>query len=297
MMIQTALLCSLCFLSNFAFAIQQGNPNLPPLPIKKEGNKTSIVLNSTSTAPKGKKTGVTFDQALPEDISNENFPNKITSFDFPNATLLELTNAISKFTGINFIVDPGIQGKRVSIIAPSSITVAEAYKAFLSALASHDYTIVKSGAFWKIQTTQKAEKDNIEVYSGDYFPNTDQLITRIISLKHIRAQEFSKFIKVFLSEKTQISADEASNSIVLSDYGSVIERVMKIVHNMDVPGSEEKIHIIPVEHASAEDLAAMLGDILSVNTRSRGKSSISRSHRKPHVSLSISAKKALQPEI
>ena len=41
----------------------------------------------------------------------------------------------------NFIVEPGVKGK-VTIIAPSQITVAEAYRAFLSALASLSYTIV-----------------------------------------------------------------------------------------------------------------------------------------------------------
>lgn len=243
------------------------------------------------SAPKGKTTGVTFDKALPEDISNENFPDRIDSFDFPDASLLDLVKAIGKLTGINFIVDPALQGKKVSIIAPSSITVAEAYKAFLSALSANGYTVVRSGAFWKIQSTDKAHKDNIEVYSGDYYPNTDQLITRIIKLKYIDAKDFSTSIKWLLSQDNKISTHESSNSIILSDYGSVIERIMKIVYEMDIPGSKEGIEIIPIEHASAEELAVILTELLSIEKNTRRSSFISRSGRKsPRVSLSPSAK-------
>ena len=243
-------------------------------------------------APKGKKTGVAFDKALPEDISNENFPDRIDSFDFPNANLLDLVKAIGKLTGINFIVDPGLSSKQISIIAPSPITVAEAYKAFLSALSANGYTVVKSGAFWKIESTEKAHKDNIEVYSGDYFPNTDQLITRIIKLKHINAKNFETSIKWLLSQNNKISTHESSNSIILSDYGSVIERIMKIVYEMDVPGSGESIELIQVEHASAEELAGILSELLSINRRSsKGSSFLSKSRSRPRVTLSPSAKK------
>ena len=244
---------------------------------------------SAFPAPKGKTTGVTFDRALPEDISNENFPDRIESFDFPNASLLDLVKAISKLTGVNFMIDPALQGKRISIIAPSPITVAEAYKVFLSALAANGYTIVKSGAFWKIQTIEKSHKDNTEVYSGDYYPNTDQLITRIIKLKHTDATNFMTSIKWLLSQDNQNSVLESSNSIILSDYGSVIEKIMKIVYETDVPGSEENIQIIKIVHASAEDLALMLEDLLSIKSKRRG-SYISRSMGKKRISLSPSAK-------
>ena len=237
-----------------------------------------LISPCLAKAPKGKQTGVTFDKALPEDISNENFPDRIESFDFPKANLLDLVKAISKLTGLNFILDPSLNNKQISIIAASPITVAEAYKAFLSALASNGYSIVKSGAFWKIQTIEKAHKDNIEVYSGDYFPSTDQLITRIIRLKHINAKELESAIKWLLSQDNKISTHASSNSIIISDYGAVIERIMKIVYEMDVPGLQEEVYTIPVEHASAEDISVILKELLSLNKNSRS-SAISSSRR------------------
>ena len=247
---------------------------------------------SIAQSPKGKQTGVSFDQALPEDISNENFPNRIESFDFPKANLLDLVQAISKLTGMNFILDTSLNSKQISIIASSPITVAEAYKAFLSALSANNYSVVKSGAFWKIQAIDKIHKDNIEVYSGDYFPSTDQLITRIIKLKYISAKDFEASIKWLLSQDNKSSSHEPSNSLIISDYGSVIERIMKIVYEIDVPGLEEEVYTIEVEHASAEDLAVILRELLSIGRSSNNtrKSRLSRTSRSKSIVLSPSFK-------
>src|ERR1022692_4608515 len=128
-----------------------------------------------------KKTGKGLNKAQIEDITNENFPDMIESFDYPNADVADVIKAISELTGKNFIVDPQVRGK-ITIIAPSRITVAEAYKAFLSALAINSFTVVPSGKFLKIIPGRQAPKDSIEIYSGAYTPNTDQMITRIVQL-------------------------------------------------------------------------------------------------------------------
>ena len=245
-----------------------------------------------TAAPIGKKTKISFDKSLPEDISNKNFPDIIESFDYPNANILDLVKAIGKLTGLNFIIDPSLSSKKITVIAPSKITIAEAYKAFLSALAINGYTLVKAGAFWKIQETKKALKDNTEIYSGDYFPNTDQLITRIIKLKYIAAKEFSSSIKYLLSQNNQISHHESSNSVIISDYGSVIERIMKIVYTMDTPSSEETVEVIPIQHAAAEDLTHMLLDLLSIgrsSSRSRLGGASARKDRRSSQSKSSMA--------
>ena len=118
---------------------------------------------------RGKVSGQTLNDSTLEEIDSENFPDKIKSFDYPNADLADIVKAMSQLTGLNFIMDPGIN-KKISIIAPSEITVAEAFQAFLSALAINDYTLVRSGAFWKVVTTERASVDNVEVYKGEYFP-------------------------------------------------------------------------------------------------------------------------------
>lgn len=214
-----------------------------------------------------KKSKDRFAQAPLEDITNETFPETIESFDFPNVEITDLIKTIGELTGKNFIIDPGVRGK-ITIVAPSKITVAEAYKAFLSALAINGFTVVPSGSFLKVKSARNAQRDNIETYSGSYYPNSDQMITRIIHLKHISASQVNRDLRILPSKDGEMNIYEPTNSIIISDYGSNIDRVMKIISQLDVPGFEEQLEVIPVKFAKAKDLADLVDKIVNKGNKS-----------------------------
>lgn len=203
-----------------------------------------------------------FNRAGSEEITNENFPETIESFDFPNVEITDVVKAISELTGKNFIIDPQVRGK-VTIVAPSKITVAEAYQAFLSSLAIHGYAVVPSGSFYKIKTARNAQRDSIETFSGAYYPNTDQFITRIIHLKHISAEQVYRDLKILNSKDGDAVVYTQTNSLIITDYGTNIDRVMKILNQLDVPGFEEQLEVIHVKHAKAKDLADLIDKIVN----------------------------------
>lgn len=208
-----------------------------------------------------------FNRSGIEDVTNENFPETIESFDFPNVEITDLIKTIGELTGKNFIIDPGVRGK-ITIIAPSKLTVAEAYKAFLSALAINGYTVVPMGSFLKVKNARNAQRDSIETYSGAYYPNDDQMITRIIHLKHINAEIVNRELRILPSKDGEMSIYSPTNSIILSDYGSNIDRVMKIINQLDVPGFEEQIEVVPVKYAKAKDMADLIDKIVNKGQKS-----------------------------
>ena len=203
-----------------------------------------------------------FSKSFPEDISNKEFPQIIESFDFRNANIMDLISAIGKITGRNFILDTQDIKGTVTIIAPSKITVAEAWRAFLSALASNNLTIVQEGPFTHIRKISNAMKDNIDTFSGKYFPNTRQVITRIIHLKHISAKEIQSSLSSLRSRYGQIKFYEPTNSLIITELGANIERMDRILRQLDVPGFEEQMEVIPIEHASAIELARLISEII-----------------------------------
>jgi general secretion pathway protein D len=203
-----------------------------------------------------------FAKAGIEDITSENFPETIESFDYPNADITDVVKAISELTGKNFIIDPGVRGK-ITILAPTKITVAEAYKAFLSALAINGYAVVPSGSFLKIRSARNAQRDGIDTYSGNYYPNSDQMITRIINLKHISAEMVNRDLRILTSKDGEMSIYSPTNSIIISDYGANIERIMKIISQLDVPGFEDQLEVIPIKYAKAKDIAELVSKIVN----------------------------------
>ena len=208
------------------------------------------------------KTKMKFAESQIEDITNENFPDLIESFDYPNADIADVIKAISELTGKNFIVDPGVRGK-ITIIAPSQITVAEAYKAFLSALAINGMTVVPGDGFVKIKTARNAQRDSIETFSGAYYPTADLMITRIVKLRYISADEVNKNLRILASTNGEIISYPPTNSLIISDFGSNIDRIMKILGQLDVPGFEEQLEVIRIRYAKAKDMADLLDQIIT----------------------------------
>ena len=206
--------------------------------------------------------------AQPEDITDENFPDLIESFDYPNADIRDVIKAISELTGKNFIIDNNVNGK-ITIVAPTRITVAEAWKAFLSALAINNYTIVPSGKFLKIKNARQAQKDSIETYSGSYYPNAEQMITRIALIKYISAEELVKTLRPLLSNNGEMNAYQQTNSLIISDFGSNIDRLMKIISELDRPGFEEQLGVIIIKYAKARDMADLITQIINKESGSQ----------------------------
>jgi general secretion pathway protein D len=228
----------------------------PRQPIQMNGKDTKRLIK------KGDKNHPSMADANIEDITDENYPDLIESFDYPNADIADLAKAISQLTGKNFILDSTVHGK-ISIVAPTQITVAEAYKAFLTALATNNFTVVPSGKFLKIMSTSLAQRSSIETYSGQYFPTSDILITRIVRLKYTSAEEVQKNLRNLNSRAGEMTPYPPTNALIITDLGSNIERIMKILNEIDQPGFEEQLKVIPIRYAPSGKLADMINQIIN----------------------------------
>lgn len=216
-------------------------------------------INSVSDAPKGKA----YVNLNPETAFG---PEVVQSFDFPETTLEDLTKQMQKLTGINLIMDgKGLKGK-VSIIAPSPITVGDAWKAYLTALEINGFTLVKSGSFYKIVATRDIRYTPTKIYTGNYTPNTDNYVMRILPLKNIDSTEVTRSFRPFMSRYGRIIDIKQTNTIIVQDTGSNINRLVRLIKFIDVPGYEESLQILPVVNSSAQEIAKLLDQILKGNS-------------------------------
>ncbi|MGH1469090.1 MAG: type II secretion system secretin GspD [Bdellovibrionales bacterium] len=224
-------------------------------------------FSSEETAAPKSKSGVKFSEAYPEEINNKNYPDMIDTFDYPSIEIKELVKVISELTGKRFILSDKVSGK-ISIISKEPITVAEAYKVFLSALQANDLTVVPSGKFLKIIKSRDAIKQSVETYTGSYFPDSDQMIIKIVKLKYIPAAELVKSLRSLYSKDGDIKEYEPTNSLIISDWGSNVEKVIGIIKELDVPGFEEKMEVIPIKYAAAKDIAELINKIINKGEKS-----------------------------
>ena len=245
-----------------------------------ESNQQTFGQRGAQKPPKGEKESK-YVQLNPETAFG---PEIITSFDFPDTDILELTKHMQKLTGINLILDKDVKGK-VSIMAPSAITVGDAWKAYLAALNMAGYTLVKSGEFYKVINARDVRYTPTSIYTGAYTPDTEAHVMKILALKNVDASEISRNFRPFMSRYGRIIDIKQTNTIIISDTGANINRLERLIKFLDVPGFEESLQIIPVKNSSAQEIAKLLDEILKESsgpsTRSRRSS---RSSSAPSIS-------------
>ncbi len=172
----------------------------------------------------------------------------------------DVIKQISKATGRNFIIDDKVKGK-VTIISERPMTREEAYQTFLSALEVAGYTIVKGPAgVIKIISLKDAVQEPIPTHV-DTTPVTDMFITRLIPLQNISAVEMSNAIKGLVSREGNLFAYPATNTLIITDSGTNIDRLMKIIKELDQEGPQQVLEIIPIANASARDVSQMVNQL------------------------------------
>lgn len=187
-------------------------------------------------------------------------PNDLVMMDFQDVEIGTLVKFISEITGKNFLIDETVKGK-VSVISPSKITVDEAYRVFQSVLQVKGFTLVDTGPVVKIIATKDVKGTGLPRQS-ESAPPSDTFVTRILPLVHLEAGTAASLLQPLIAREGLISAYIPTNSLIVVDSASNIARLVDLIGDLDVPGQERTVEVIPLRHAYAEDLSRILQDAL-----------------------------------
>lgn len=187
------------------------------------------------------------------------------SVDFQDAPLEAVTKLMSCWLDRNFVVATQKRGAKVTILSPQRVTVYEAYRAFLSSLAVNALTITKKGAFYYIVDSPDARSSGAQIVgTKGNVPDEDNIVTRLIRLKHIDAKEAEALAGKFKSKSGDVFVYAPTNTLIITDSGSNIRSLMRLLGEVDLPLGSDKIFIRPVQHMDAGELVdkitAVFGD-------------------------------------
>ncbi|MCC7541372.1 MAG: type II secretion system secretin GspD [Deltaproteobacteria bacterium] len=190
-------------------------------------------------------------------------PRQRILFNLEDADLPDLVRLIASITGKRFIISgKGTKSIKASVFAPTEVTAAEAYQAFLSILEVNGLTLVPSGRYLKITDVQNISQQPVSTYTrGQATPSDDRYITRMYRLGHVSAEDIAQVLGRFRSPSGDITVYAPTNTLIITDTGTQIRRMLRMVEELDVASSGEQVWVEPVHYASATDLAARLLEI------------------------------------
>jgi len=209
-----------------------------------------------------------------------NSQDRFVTIDFNNVDINVFIKFISELTGKNFIVDQRVRGN-VTIISPTKISVAEAYKVFESVLEVNGFSTVQAGEVTKILPSPEARTSDIPTrISTKPVKPQDQLVTQLIPLTYADADEIKRLFTPMVSKTSLIVAYDPTNTLIVTDVLSNIQRLIKILKEIDVTGVGRQISVIPLQHADSTKMVETLTALFQTRGAPKARAAVSRDDTK-----------------
>jgi general secretion pathway protein D len=179
----------------------------------------------------------------------------------PETELKDLVTWAMGFTCRNFMFDPAYvqRGKKVTIIAPNTMSPGDAYRVFLVALSTIGLTVVPKGNVLRIVEAATARAETVPLVHGTP-DNTEQIVRMIIKPSFSQATTLQTALNAMKSAAGDIQI--VGSVLLVTDYATHVRDMLAVIKQIDVPGGTEGIYTIPVHHADAEKLVKELEGML-----------------------------------
>jgi|SRR5579863_809609 len=176
---------------------------------------------------------------------------KLITLDFNNVDLPVFVKFISELTGKNFVIDERVKGK-VTIFAPSKITLERAYDVFLSVLELKGFTAVPTSpsaeTFQIMPLADAPPERNVNVYT---LANTNAedmakvllgLVTRAPTPPRKGAHPTGE-----ISGTVQVLADKTTNSLIITATPPDYEVLKKVIEQLDAKRRQVFVEAVILE--------------------------------------------------
>lgn len=191
-------------------------------------------------------------------------PEEPVSFDFVDTPLTQVVESIARMTGKNFDVDPAIAQQRVTIITHEPIPPELAYKVLESIVSVRGYTLVPTLDGKLIRVVPYGDSmDKVGLEIGRQVSQTfDTIVTNVVEVRYADAAELTSILKSLGSKNAIVDAYARTNTLIVTDTADGMERMMRFLEVVDVPGFDTEVEMFTLEYARAEELAAQIQEVL-----------------------------------
>lgn len=163
-----------------------------------------------------------------------------------------LIEDVSVLTGYTFITHPDVRRTRVSVVSQTPMTPPELFQVFLTTLRIHGFAAVPAGRdTYRILPRNLAASEAPITGSG-----ANAFLTEIIKLERANAMEVAQMVKPILDHQGQVVANASTNTLVVVDFASNIDRVRRVIDTID--RDQTVVETVPLRNVPAAEIESVL---------------------------------------
>ncbi|MGD0527028.1 MAG: type II secretion system secretin GspD [Polyangiaceae bacterium] len=196
-------------------------------------------------------------------------PDDLVTLSLENADLSDLVRTMSEMTGRRFVVATTAKSFQATVVSPQKVTVAEAYQAFLSILAANHLTVVPRGRFLKIIDAQDAVHEAPVRSTREGVVAEERYVTYVHRVSHVQGDEMAAVLAKLASHDGAVIP--YGNVLLLTDTGASVQRMMRVLDELDVAQAEDKVWLEPLQFVPSADVKKELDELLDSKTAEKDK--------------------------
>jgi general secretion pathway protein D len=179
--------------------------------------------------------------------------------NYEDVDIKKVTQDIAQFSKKTIILDPRVKG-RITIYSNANLNREQVWDVYLRTIQVNGFSAISENGFVRVVPENEATRDNnISTISssGDYQTSVIPLINRSI-------EEVLPMIKPITGRQSHLSSIPSINSILIVDRVSNVERIIKLISDLD-KNNTAKISITKLTNLSSIEAVRILDKLKAQN--------------------------------
>jgi len=185
-------------------------------------------------------------------------------FNFRGAPLETVLNYLSEAAGFVIVLESPVKGT-IDMWSAQPVGRQEAVQLLNLALDKHGYTAALTGRNLVVRSKEDARKKNIPIRTGNdprQIPDNAEMVMQIIPLERIDATQAAADLATLLPSSATITANQDSNSLVVTDTQSNIRHIVELVAALDgSSGSVASMKVFRLKNADPNEMAQLITNL------------------------------------
>ncbi len=226
---------------------------------------TLLALGVTlgSTAATAQEPGLRSDSGASVPTEPDSF-----SMNMREADIRAFIQWIADRTGKNILVHRSVRGT-VTVIASTPVTANQAYELFLTVLQMNGFAAVEiEGGGIKVIPDAEAKTTNTP-FDGEAQAR-GEIVTAVLEIEYSDPATFVQVLRPLVPPTAHLAAYNPTNSLIVADTARGLDRIKELINILDQREAEFDVEIVPVIHASADELIKIIEDVMKAGSPGGG---------------------------